>query len=185
MIIGYEWNRGPATLLPYEDRGLKSMSQSSRTAIEARPSGMRGRWSRHPKRWWKEQLSLVYLGLLSIIVLWSTKPPLRTVHRLRFVKTTSLIDARYRDLLRVLPPDPKLGYITDLKPGDEPKSGEYRFQSQYALAPRVLEHSTRPRYVVANLDDPSRLESLCRLHSLRPIAAFPNGVALLEHATEP
>ena len=129
----------------------------------------------------------IYLALLSVMVLWSTKPPLRRVCQLRFLKTTSLIDLRYRDLLRVLPPDPTLGYISDLTPVVKVKNvldgefGEYCFQSQYALAPRVLEHSTRPRYVVADLSDPSRLESLCRSHSLRPIAVFPNGVALLEH----
>ena len=124
----------------------------------------------------------IYLALLSVMVLWATKPPLRRVCQLRFLKTTSLIDVRYRDLLRCsrrsdawLP--------SDLTPvvKEFGEYWEYCFQSQNALAPRVLEHSTRPRYVVADLSDPSRLESLCRSHSLRPIAVFPNGVALLEH----
>lgn len=160
----------------------------SKEAIEPRLSAVARPNVRPPRRQRRQHLALIYLALLSVMVLWSTKPPLRRVRQLRFLKTTSLIDVRYRDLLRVLPPDPTLGYISDLtpavKPGLDNKFGEYCFQSQYALAPRVLEHSTRPRYVVADLSDPSRLESLCRSHSLRPIAVFPNGVALLEHRPE-
>ncbi len=159
----------------------------SKQAIEPRLSAVASPEVRPPKRQRRQDFALIYLALLSVMVLWSTKPPLRRVCQLRFLKTTSLIDLRYRDLLRVLPPDPTLGYISDLTPVVKVKNvldgefGEYCFQSQYALAPRVLEHSTRPRYVVADLSDPSRLESLCRSHSLRPIAVFPNGVALLEH----
>jgi hypothetical protein len=165
----------------------------SKTAIEPGLSAVASPNVRPPKKQWRQHLALIYLALLSVIVLWSTKPPLRKVRQLRFLKTTSLIDVRYRDLLRVLPPDPKLGYISNLTPADVVRLNdassvqfyEFYFQAQYALAPRVLEHSTRPRYVVANLVDPSRLESLCRLHSLRPIAVFPHGVALLEHRPEP
>ncbi len=155
----------------------------SKQAIEPRLSAVASPEVRPPKRQRRQHLALIYLALLSVMVLWSTKPPLRRVCQLRFLKTTSLIDVRYRDLLRVLPPDPTLGYISDLTPvvKEFGEYWEYCFQSQYALAPRVLEHSTRPRYVVADLSDPSRLESLCRSHSLRPIAVFPNGVALLEH----
>jgi hypothetical protein len=142
---------------------------------------------------WRRYLAFIYLGSLSILVLWWAKPPLRTLHQLRLPKTTSLIDDRYRELLLVLPPDPKLGYISDVeeeakKTGseeDKAKQIKLHYQSQYALAPRVIEHSTRPRYVIADLDDASRLGSLCRLYSLRPLAIFRNGVALLEHEPKP
>ena len=161
----------------------------TQTAIEPRLSAMASPNVRSSKKQWRLHLALIYLALFSVMVLLlsSTKSPLRRVRQLRFLKTTSLIDVRYRDLLRVLPPDPKLGYISDLVPAGASLAQfcEFYYQAQYALAPRVLELSSRPRYVVANLVDPSRLEALCRLHSLRPIAVFPHGVTFLEHRPEP
>src|SRR5208337_759259 len=100
----------------------------TQTAIEPRLSAMASPNVRSSKKQWRLHLALIYLALFSVMVLLlsSTKSPLRRVRQLRFLKTTSLIDVRYRDLLRVLPPDPKLGYISDLTPVVK-EFGEYCF----------------------------------------------------------
>src|SRR5690242_19886686 len=134
----------------------------SKTLNEAESLAVPSTELRSPRKTCSLHLALIYLALLSVTVLWWTKPPLRNLHQLRFSRNTSLIDVRYLDLLRVLPPDPKLGYISDLASanvwvvddrllGDVTlsKSLELSFQAQYALAPRILEHGTRPRYIVA------------------------------------
>jgi hypothetical protein len=133
--------------------------------------------------------ALLYLGVLSVMVLWTAAPPWKRVRQFRPWRAASPIDARYRDLLRVLPPDPEFGYFIDLSPlADQDPGKPYddrRFKSQYALAPRILEPGSRPRHVIADLGDLSHLESICRLHALRPVRVFPNGVALLEHEAKP
>jgi hypothetical protein len=158
------------------------MPQSPSQAVSTAAGGTQGRPTTTIRR---QHLTLVYMALLSVIVLWTMKPRLRTVlNQLRAAESTSVIDKRYQALMQVLPSDRTLGYITDVAPSD-PLYVKFVYQSQYALAPRILEHGTRPLHVVADLGDPSGLERLCRLHALRTVAAFPSGVALLEHQVQP
>jgi hypothetical protein len=91
---------------------------------------------------------------------------------------TSRIDDRFAPLVPRLPPRERLGFMTDA-PGD--MAGSRWFDALYALAPRVLEPGPEPRLVVADLQDPAALDSLCARWRLRVVARGGPGVALLEH----
>ena len=75
----------------------------------------------------------------------------------------------------------KVGYVTD-----EPENAEWftgYSRTQYALAPTIVDDSTDPTLVVANLRDPSSVASIMRNRHLSLVMDYGNGVALLSRQT--
>ena len=90
------------------------------------------------------------------------------------------IDDRYVALCRVLPADTRLGYLSDLPLSDDAGNTIF-YQTQYAVAPHILLFDDAPRYVVADLAEPSLLDAYCRARRLVPVAVTAPGLALLRH----
>jgi hypothetical protein len=87
------------------------------------------------------------------------------------------VDGRFAKLAGKLPEHERVGYVTDATQ-DEAAGGH--FSVLYAFAPRIVEFSSEPRFLVADLRDPAGLPALCaRLH-LRVLAEGDPGVALVE-----
>jgi hypothetical protein len=111
------------------------------------------------------------------------------VGRAELFATPTLIDARYRDFLRLLPDESPFGYLSDI-PRDR-GDGDYHFytvyyQAQYALAPHLVVDRTDYRYVIADLTEPSALPDICSRYGLEPVFANSRGdVVLLKHVGEP
>jgi hypothetical protein len=70
----------------------------------------------------------------------------------------------------------EVGYLTDY-----PKREWYTgySQMQYALAPVLVDDSTRPEFIVTNLRDPSSLASIMQDSHLMMVSDYGNGVMLL------
>jgi hypothetical protein len=64
-----------------------------------------------------------------------------------------LYRARFAPLAVVIPKDGVIGYLSDLDPSLPAATAEY-YLAEYFLAPAVLENSTRPALVIANLHRP-------------------------------
>ncbi len=94
------------------------------------------------------------------------------------------IDDRYVELKKILPPNRRLGYVSDAEPGSLPDVESY-CKTQYSLIPRLVVTNENTRYVVANFLQPARAGEVCLEHSLTPIQVFNNGVALLERQKKP
>ena len=94
------------------------------------------------------------------------------------------MDDRYAALKKILPPDQRLGYVSDALPGSLPDVELY-CKTQYALIPHLVVTNTDTRYVIANFLWPERAGEVCLEHSLTPIKVFDNGVALLERQKKP
>lgn len=71
----------------------------------------------------------------------------------------------------------EVGYVTD-EAEDADWFTDY-FRTQYALAPTLVDDSTDPALVVANLRDPSSVTSIMRNKHLSLVLDFGNGVVLL------
>lgn len=90
------------------------------------------------------------------------------------------IDLLYQTLLPLLPPDDHLGYLSDLSLQNE-AGGTIYYQTQFALAPRILLFDPSPRYVIANFENPELFDSFCRDFKLTPVAVARPGLAVLTH----
>jgi hypothetical protein len=75
----------------------------------------------------------------------------------------------------------KVGYLTNIPEGMD-WSGVY-LRTQYALAPILVDDSTNPALVVANLREPYSVRSCIRDKDVVTIADFGNGVLLLTRRT--
>jgi hypothetical protein len=92
------------------------------------------------------------------------------------------IDDRYREVLASVPPDATLGYVSDL-PRDT-GDGDYRYyeryyQAQYACAPRHLIDSPDGSWLLADVSEPSALETLAARHGLRVVRRSASGLTAL------
>ena len=75
----------------------------------------------------------------------------------------------------------EVGYVTD-----EPKNGDWftgYFRTEYALAPTIVDDSTDPALIVANLRDPSSIASIIRDKHLFLVSDYGNGAVLLSRQT--
>jgi hypothetical protein len=96
------------------------------------------------------------------------------------------IDLRYARLKAMLPAGGAVGYVSDLPaarhPSDNPSSPGTRLleQAQYALAPIVLRYQdVGAPLVVANLDDPGRLQEVAQRYGLAVVVQAGPGLAVL------
>jgi hypothetical protein len=74
----------------------------------------------------------------------------------------------------------EVGYVTD-SPDKDWFTGYS--QTQYALAPILVDDSTRPALIVANLRDPSAVVSIMRNNHFLLISDYGNGLILLSRET--
>jgi hypothetical protein len=97
-------------------------------------------------------------------------------------------EERYRTVRSALPAAGRVGYLTDLpvstRPGvlESDELGTWLYQqAQYALAPLMLVYGDATTEVVlANMNDPARVDALAREHGLRVAERFHGGtVAVL------
>jgi hypothetical protein len=75
----------------------------------------------------------------------------------------------------------EVGYVTD-----EPENAEWftgYFRTQYALAPTIVDDTTVPVLVVANLRDPSSSTQIMRNKHLALVKDYGSGVLLLSKET--
>ncbi|HVN87832.1 MAG TPA: hypothetical protein VMW17_23585 [Candidatus Binatia bacterium] len=94
------------------------------------------------------------------------------------------IDDRYAALPSLLPPDARLGFLSDLPISDDDTGKTVFYETQYVVAPHILLNSVAPRFVIGNLSEPERLAAFCRDFRLVPVATAAPGLVLLAHATE-
>jgi len=77
------------------------------------------------------------------------------------------IDQTYVELRRNLPPDSRLGFLSDL-PTQNRFQDRFWLQASYALAPKLLIHEPSSlTWVLARMEHPSNLESLAASSGLR------------------
>ena len=93
------------------------------------------------------------------------------------------IDPRYASIRAAVPDETTLGYVTDF--GDQGPTGEYFWKAQYGLAPHLLVEGESHRLILANLQHPGKLGSLCQRMGLTPVKVDRAGVALLRPEGEP
>ena len=72
----------------------------------------------------------------------------------------------------------QVGYVTDIPENDVNWFREY-FRTQYILAPVVVDDSTEPSTIVANLRYPSAIVSILSDSHLSVVTDFGDGVVLL------
>jgi len=75
----------------------------------------------------------------------------------------------------------KVGYITDIPEDRDWFTGFY--ETEYTLAPIIVDDSTDAPFVVANLQDRSSITSVIRERGLSLVADYENGVVLLSRQT--
>jgi hypothetical protein len=75
----------------------------------------------------------------------------------------------------------EVGYVTD-SPDTDWFTGYS--QTQYALAPILVDDSTRPALIVANLRDPSSVVSIVQNSHLLLVSDYGNGLILLSRQTQ-
>jgi hypothetical protein len=76
----------------------------------------------------------------------------------------------------------RIGYVTDIPEGDS-NWLTWFFRTQYALAPILIDDSTEPSLVIANLRDPSSIAHILRDTHLSLLSDYGNGVILLSGKT--
>jgi hypothetical protein len=88
---------------------------------------------------------------------------------------------RYEVLRRELPTTNRLGYLTNME--KDPGDAEFHL-TQYALAPMVLEQSTKPRYIIGNMvkaPDVAYMDA----HGVVALKDYGAGVVLFERKQKP
>jgi hypothetical protein len=91
---------------------------------------------------------------------------------------------RFQALMNAVPERAELGYLTDAEPGSVTESS-MTLSAQYALAPRILEKSVAPEWVLGNFTRPADFAALGRSKGLRLQQDFGNGVVLFRQEHRP
>ncbi|MBS2025495.1 MAG: hypothetical protein JST92_24105 [Deltaproteobacteria bacterium] len=86
------------------------------------------------------------------------------------------IDDRFAAVRKLLPPDERIGFVSDL-PGE--LSGKLQFDALYALAPRIVVPGTGPRVVLAGGSSEFVLR-VCVAYRLQEVARV-GDLSILEH----
>jgi hypothetical protein len=94
----------------------------------------------------------------------------------------TLIDARYDRLRALLPPEGRIGYLSDL-PLESDEGSKLYDQAVYSLAPRLLvKDDGRAPFVVVNLRNPSAETSIIDRSLFASTRDLGDGILLLERA---
>jgi hypothetical protein len=84
---------------------------------------------------------------------------------------------RFASLLRAVPEQTELGYLTDVPPGSA-EDGALLLSAQYVLAPRLLAKTGSHEWVLGNFTHPGDFVGIGRNNGLRLQQDFGNGVVL-------
>lgn len=122
----------------------------------------------------RRHAAFAFLGAFAVLLLGQG-----AVRELRSPTDARGIADAYAELVSALPDDAvELGYLSNETSGD--LGAQLLYETQYALAPRVVAANPRARFTVAHLTDPGRLPELCARAGLRPVKVLASGLALLE-----
>lgn len=91
-----------------------------------------------------------------------------------------LQESRLLQVLATVPENAVIGYVTDLEPGSTSDSAAFG-TARYVLAPRILERSTKPAWVLGIVAKPDKAVALGASKGLVPVSPVNNGALLYRH----
>ncbi len=94
----------------------------------------------------------------------------------------SMQGERFDAARQVLPARGIIGYLTDLKPGDD-RAEAMLYGAQFAVAPRLLVSRPDQQWVLGNFTTPQDYSALGRINGLSVLKDCGNGVVVFRKAT--